>query len=529
MFLKREYYPCIIIGSGISGLSCALTLAKKGIEVLLLCRSKDPMDCNTSKAQGGIVYRGKEDSPELLKKDIIKAGDDLCYEPAVDLISKKGPEVVEKILIRDLSIPFTMKNKKLELIAEAAHSVGRIIHIKDSTGYHIQKRLLEEIRKYENIKIFTNFTAIDLLTTRHHSNDYSLKYHLENECVGIYALQNSTNDVYTFLSDFTVLATGGAAKLYLHSTNVDGSIGAGYSMAHRAGAYILNAEYIQFHPTALYHPLAGRFLISEALRGAGAKLKNIKGEYFMEKYAPEKRELASRDVVARAILEEMTENHSEFVFLDLANFYKDEIPIDKKFPAIFEECLKYGIDIRKDPIPVVPAAHYCCGGILSNLEGETTLNNLYAVGEVSCTGIHGANRLASTSLLEGLLWGVISAESIIKKLNRGKRIPKKVRDSIPDWVPSGIKDEEDPALILQDWNLIKSTMWNYVGIIRTRQRLERAQAEMIDLGKRLEKFYHESKLTQKILELFQGNLVAQIISSSALRSTKSKGSHFRKS
>lgn len=529
MISKRDYFPCIIIGSGIAGLSCALTLAKKGIEVLILSKSADPMDCNTSKAQGGIVYRGKDDSPELLKKDILEAGDNLCFEPAVDFISRKGPEIVEKILIRDLAIPFTLKNKKLELISEGAHSIARIIHIQDSTGYHIQKRLLEEVKKYENIRVLTDFTAIDLLTTKHHSLDYSLKYHKENECVGVYALNNKTNEVYTILGDFTVLATGGAAKLYLHSTNVEGSIGAGLSMAYRAGAYILNAEYVQFHPTALFHPLAGRFLISEALRGAGARLRNIKGEYFMEKYAPEQKELAPRDVVSRAIVEEMTETHSEFVYLDLANFYRDEVPIEKKFPSIFSECLKYGIDIRKDPIPVVPAAHYCCGGVLSNLEGETTLNNLYAIGEVACTGVHGANRLASTSLLEGLLWGVSSAESIINKIDRGKKVSKKIIDSIQDWIPSGIRDEEDPALILQDWYLIKSTMWNYVGIVRTRERLERAQAEMVDLGKRLGKFYHESKLTQRIIELFQGNLVAQIISSAALRSTKSRGSHFRKS
>jgi L-aspartate oxidase len=529
MVKKRDYFSCIVLGAGISGLSCALTLAKKGIDVLVLCRSEDPMECNTSKAQGGIVYKGKDDSPLLLKKDIMAAGDNLCYEPAVDFISKEGPNVVEKVLIRDLSIPFATKNKKLELISEAAHSIARIIHIEDATGFYIQKRLLEEVKKYENVKILTNFTAIDLLTTRHHSTDYSLKYHLNNECIGVYALDNKTNDVYTLLSDFTVLAMGGFAKIFLHSTNVDGSIGAGISMAYRAGAYILNTEYVQFHPTALYHPMAGRFLISEALRGAGARLRNTKGEYFMEKYSPEQKDLAPRDIVARAILEEMVETHSEFVFLDLANFYKDEIPIEKKFPSIFKECLKYGIDIRKEPIPVVPAAHYCCGGVLSNLEGETTINNLYAIGEVACTGVHGANRLASTSLLEGLLWGVSSAENIIEKINKGKRVKKEIKETILDWIPSGTKDEEDPALILQDWNLIKSTMWNYVGIVRTKERLERAQAEMVDLGKRLGKFYHESKLTQKILELFQGNLVAQIVSSSALRATKSRGSHFRKS
>ncbi len=523
----KHYYPVVIIGSGIAGLTCALSLAKKNIEVLLLFKSENPMDCNTAKAQGGIVYQGVENGPELLKKDILKAGDGICYEPAVELISYQGPKIVESILIRDFSIPFTTKNKKIELITEAAHSVPRIIHVEDSTGFHIQKRLLEEINKYKNVTILPNFTAVDLLTTRHHSRDYSIKYHLENECVGIYALNNKTNDVHKFLGDFTVLATGGAGKLYFHSTNAEGTIGAGWSMSYRAGAFILNAEFIQFHPTALYHPLASRFLISEALRGAGARLKNIKGEYFMQKYA-EEGDLAPRDVVSRAILEEMTESHSECVFLDLANFYKDDIPIEKKFPSIFKECLKYGIDIRKEPIPVVPAAHYCCGGILADLKGKTTLERLYAIGEVACTGVHGANRLASTSLLEGLVWGVLSAEDIFNELEKGKRLSEKIKKSIADWVPSGLKEDEDPALILQDWNLIKSTMWNYVGIVRTKERLERAQAEMVDLGKRLHKFYHESKLTPRILELFQGNLSAQIISSAALRSTISRGGHFRK-
>jgi L-aspartate oxidase len=529
MIKNRDHVQILVIGSGIAGLTCARTLARQGYDVVVLSRGGDLSECNTWRAQGGIVYHSAKDSPKLLVDDVIKAGAGVCHRPAVEYLARRGPALVEQIFIKDLGIHFTAaEDHSIEVISEAAHSVHRIIHVADTTGRYLHQALQAEVLRHAKIRVLTGYTAIDLLTSRHHSGDYEVKYNLENECLGAYALENATGEVLALFADFTVLATGGAGKLYLHSTNVDGSIGSGWAMAHRAGAYLMNLEYIQFHPTALYHPAAERFLISEALRGAGARLRNIKGEYFMEKYDPEMKDLAPRDVVARSIIEEMTANHEEFVFLDLAGFYKGRGPIEQKFPTIHKECLKYGIDITKDPIPVVPAAHYCCGGIAVNLEGQTTLERLYAVGEVACTGVHGANRLASTSLLEGLVWGVSAAESIAGHLRRARKLPSRLADTVPDWIPAGTKENEDPALVLQDWTTIRSTMWNYVGIVRTRERLERAQAETLDLGKRISRFYRETRLTRNILELFQGFLSAQIIAAAALRNPKSVGCHYLK-
>jgi L-aspartate oxidase len=319
----------------------------------------------------------------------------------------------------------------------------------------------------------------------------------------------------------------------------------------------MNAEYVQFHPTALADKKANHFLISEALRGEGARLRNQKGEYFMEKYAPELKDLAPRDVVARAIVEEMTLSKDEYVFLDLANFYRGHQPIAERFPNIRKACAEIGVDIERDPIPVVPAAHYFCGGVLANTSGETTLSRLYAIGETSCTGLHGGNRLASTSLLEGLTWGYYAAASIVSKLTAGTtpveaagresssqaaavrlsyssrnpgigQIDNQILSSIPDWTPPGRENREDPALILQDWTTIQHTMWNYVGIVRTYERLKRAVADMRELGSRLTKYYHESMISKEIIELFHGQQVAAIVSNAAIKNPVSKGAHFRR-
>jgi len=548
----------MVIGTGIAGLTAAFSLAGAGIKVLLVTKTADPKDCNTFWAQGGIIYQGEDDTPAKLVDDILRAGAGLSNKEAVNFLAVEGPRVVKKVLLEEMHVPFsTTEEGELDLTQEGAHSISRIIHAGDATGRAIEISLLNRVKSEPNITLATEVTAIDLLTTHHHPADIQVRYRLTNECAGAYLLDNKTNDVFTVFADFTVLATGGLGQIYLHTTNTRNSIGDGVVMASRAGARIMNAEYVQFHPTALADKKANHFLISEALRGEGARLRNQKGEYFMEKYAPELKDLAPRDIVARAIVEEMTLSKDEYVFLDLANFYRGHQPIAERFPNIRKACAEIGVDIERDPIPVVPAAHYFCGGVLANTSGETTLSRLYAIGETSCTGLHGGNRLASTSLLEGLTWGYYAAASIVSKLTAGTtpveaagresssqaaavrlsyssrnpgigQIDNQILSSIPDWTPPGRENREDPALILQDWTTIQHTMWNYVGIVRTYERLKRAVADMRELGSRLTKYYHESMISKEIIELFHGQQVAAIVSNAAIKNPVSKGAHFRR-
>lgn len=558
---NREHYPALVIGTGIAGLTCAFGLASTGIRVLLVTKTADPMDCNTFWAQGGIIYQGENDTPAKLIEDILRAGAGISNEEAVRFLAVEGPRVVKELLLEEIPVPFSTTDEgELELTQEGAHSVSRIIHAGDATGRAIENSLLNRVRSEPNITLATEVTAIDLLTTHHHPADIQVRYRLTNECVGAYLLDNKTSAVYTIFADFTVLATGGVGQIYLHTTNTRNSIGDGVVMAQRAGARITNAEYVQFHPTALADKKANHFLISEALRGEGARLRNQKGEYFMEKYSPTLRDLAPRDVVARAIVEELTASKEDFVYLDLANFYKGSKPIAERFPNIRRVCREIGVDIEREPIPVVPAAHYFCGGILANTAGESTLARLHAIGETSCTGVHGGNRLASTSLLEGLTWGFYAARSIREKLLSGTTPVESTKShlvskangapavrrayssrlpgigviddaflvSIPDWKPPGEENLEDPALILQDWTTIQHTMWNYVGIVRTYERLKRAVADMRQLGNRLTKFYHESMISKAIVELFHGQQMSAIVANAALRNPVSRGAHFRK-
>ncbi|HEX2123457.1 MAG TPA: L-aspartate oxidase [Thermoanaerobaculia bacterium] len=544
---NREHYPALVIGTGIAGLTTAFTLASAGIRVLLVTKAVDPADCNTSWAQGGIIYQGEDDSPAKLVTDVLRAGAGISNEEAVRFLAEEGPRVVKALLLDEMHVPFTAMEGELDLTQEGAHSVPRIIHAGDATGRAIETTLLNRVKAEPNITLATNVTAIDLLTTHHHPGDIQVRYRLTNECIGAYLLDNATNDVYTIFADYTILATGGLGQIYLHTTNTRNSIGDGVVMAHRARARIMNAEYVQFHPTALADKKANHFLISEALRGEGARLRNHRGEYFMQRYDPELRDLAPRDVVARAIVEEMTRNKEEHVYLDLARFYHGPQPIPERFPNIYKACADLGIDIERDPIPVVPAAHYFCGGILVNTSGETTLSRLYAIGETSCSGLHGANRLASTSLLEGLTWGYYAAQSIRTRLNGAASnaspavqrafsslapgtgaVPRAILQSVPDWQPPGRESLEDPALILQDWTTIQHTMWNYVGIVRTFERLKRALADMRQLGNRLTKYYHESLISKSIVELFHGQQMAAIVAEAAIRNPRSIGAHFRK-
>jgi L-aspartate oxidase len=512
----------LVIGCGIAGSSAALEAAKRGLRVHIITKSLRLEESNTYYAQGGIVSLGSGDDPEILKEDIIRTGDGINNPEAVAVLASQSRDLVRKILIEELRIPFTRSSPEaLDYAQEAGHSRRRILHVKDTTGRTIEERFVEALKAYSNVTFFPEHTAVDLLTVPHHSKNL-MAYYRAPQCIGAYVLDNQSRFVRTFFAPYTILATGGCGAVYLYTSNPREAIGAGYAMAHRAGARIVNMEYIQFHPTSLYHRDADGFLISETVRGEGARLKTREGRTFMEKYS-EKKDLAPRDEVTRAIYEEMTNSNSSYVLLDLASYAKIDIP--KRFPHIYKTCLEYGIDITREPIPVVPAAHYCCGGVLVDNWGKTSLRHLYAVGEVSCTGLHGANRLASTSLLEGLVWGTRAAEDITAHFDPS--LPYTPFEIHPWYYPE-IEEEIDPALVNQDWLAIRSTMWNYAGIIRTRKRLERAKADLEYLRHRIEKFYKEARMDPKVVGLKHGIQVALMITHAALANPVSLGSHFRK-
>lgn len=511
----------LIIGCGIAGASAALEAAKSGLRVIVLTKDSNPEESNTFYAQGGIVSLGKDDHPELLKEDILEAGDGINNPEAVEILAREGKKTVDDILIKELNIPFSRSSPdSLDYAQEAGHSRRRILHVKDTTGKTIEERFIQVLKKFSNVTLLTSHTAVDLLTVPHHSRNPKTFYH-EPGCIGAYVLDNQTKRVEKIFANYTILATGGCGTVYLYTSNPKGAIGDGYAMAYKAGARIVNMEYIQYHPTSLFHRDADGFLISETVRGEGARLKTKEGLTFMENYN-QKKELAPRDEVTRAIYEEMTNSNSSYVYLDLVSYAKFDI--QKRFPNIYKTCLKYGIDITKEAIPVVPAAHYCCGGILVDEWGKSSLNGLYAVGEVSCAGIHGANRLASTSLLEGLVWGKRASQHIASHFDPAMPDPSDVHD----WYYPEKDEEVDPALINQDWISIKSTMWNYAGIIRTSKRLERAKADLDYLRHRIEKFYKEVKMDEKIVGLKHGIQVALLITYAALGNPHSIGAHYIK-
>jgi L-aspartate oxidase len=512
----------LVIGCGIAGASAALKAAKNGLRVVVLSKNDALEETNTYYAQGGIVSLGPNDRLDLLRNDIIETGDGISHPEAVEILVRESKTLVDGILIGELKIPFTRSSPdKLDYAQEAGHSRRRILHVKDTTGKTIEERFLSALKSYPHVSLLPGHTAVDLLTVPHHSKNPTAYYRLPR-CIGAYVLDNRAQTVKTIFANKTVLATGGCGAVFLNTSNPPGSIGAGYAMAHRAGARIINMEYIQFHPTVLYHRDAASFLISETVRGEGARLKTEDGRTFMERYS-RARDLAPRDEVARAIYEEMIQTNTSHVLLDLASYAR--IDIRKRFPNIYHTCHDLGIDITRDPIPVVPAAHYCCGGVLTDGWGQTTLDGLYAVGEVACTGLHGANRLASTSLLEGLVWGTRAGHHLTEHLDETLDYKE---SEIHRWYYPETEEAIDPALINQDWLLIRSTMWNYAGIIRTRKRLERAKADLEYLRHRIEKFYREAKMEAKVVGLKHGIEVALMITHAALANPVSLGAHFIK-
>ena len=518
----RDCCEVLVLGTGVAGLATALGAAEAGARVVAVSRVADAMTTNTAWAQGGIVYRGADDSPARLAQDILSAGHGYGLPEAAEFLAVEGPARVEEWLIGRLRVPFDRRaDGSLHLALEAAHSVPRILHAADHTGAAIEQALLAAAQAHPRIRIVTGYQAVDLLTTHHHSRRTVDRYALKNRCLGAYLLEAENGRVCTVTAGATVLATGGAGALYIHTSNQSISIGSGIAMASRAGARLLNLEFIQFHPTCLYVPGAPRHLITEALRGAGARLANRDGELFMWRYHPQGA-LAPRDVVARSIIDEMHRTGAECVFLDLGGRGAE---LKEQFPTVAETCARYGIDMARDRIPVVPAAHYTCGGVVSDLRGRATVPGLYAAGEVACTGLHGANRLASTSLLEGLTFGLAAGADAARRA-ADYPLDDDLRAGIPDWEPVAGPSVEDPALIAQDWSAIRHTMWNYVGIVRTRERLERAVADLRHQLVRLTAFYRTTPMSAALVDLFHGCTAAGLIADAAQRNTTSIGCHY---
>ena len=525
MTQHRLHSRVLVIGAGISGSTTALTLADLGHEVTLIVTGQELDGGNSALAQGGIIYRPYPGDEQDLEKDILIAGHRHNSLQAVRFLCQNGPEAVKRLLIERSRVPFDKSDDGtgLDFTREGGHSAPRILHCADHSGRSIMEGLLAQVKAAKNIQILNGRTAVDLITTHHHTRSMEYRYQLENQCLGAYVLNEESGEVETLLADWTVLATGGVGQVYLHTTNTPASTGSGITMAQRAGVRLDNMEYLQFHPTGLYTRQPNRFLITEALRGEGARLVDSKGRAFMREH-DERADLAPRDIVARAIMEEMLHSGDDCVYLDLSNV-KHDIP--HRFPTMYQRCLDEELDITQRPIPVVPVMHYFCGGILTDTRGRTTLSHLYSVGECSCTGLHGANRLASTSLLEALLWGASAGHDIAQRITARPFVSKQLADSIPDWENTGDERNDDPALIAQDWATIRNTMWNYVGISRTASRLRRAFEDLRDLSRHLHDFYKHTPLSKPVVDLFHGCQTAYSITQSALRNPHSLGCHFR--
>jgi L-aspartate oxidase len=517
MQIQTDY---LVIGSGIAGLSFALEAAMSG--TVAIVTKKEKMEGSTNYAQGGIAsVFDPNDSFELHIKDTIESGDGLCHEDVVRIVVADGPERVQELI--SMGVNFTRQTdgkKHFDLGREGGHSRRRILHTKDLTGREVERILLERAEENENIRIYENHMAIDLLTKSKMLKRGIVTSEIAQTCWGAYVLDANNDRVITFLAKMTVLASGGAGKVYLYTTNPDIATGDGVAVGYRAGVKVANMEFVQFHPTCLYHPLAKNFLISEAVRGEGGILIDKSGSRFMEKYHPLK-DLALRDVVARSIDMELKKSGDECVYLDISHrtpeFIKD------RFPHIYETCLKFQIDITKEPIPVVPAAHYMCGGLLTDENGLTNLDNLYAIGEVACTGLHGANRLASNSLLEALVFARRAFKNSARKLEEKRDIPF---PRAPEWDPGSATDSEELVVVSHNWDEIRRFMWNYVGIVRTNNRLARAKRRVDIIQQEIQEYYWDFTVTRDLLELRNVAVVAELIITCASLRKESRGLHY---
>ena len=507
----------LVLGTGVAGCAAALAAAREGAAVTLVTRASEAKESNTFYAQGGIVARPEGDTPEALAADIQRAGDGLCWPESVMLLAREGPDLVQSLLVEELAVPFDRDGAGFHWTLEGGHKLPRVLHVKDETGAPIEEALVEACRKERNIRWRLETSAVDLLTLSHDSTDPTDRYR-PPAVVGAYLLERGRGEVVRELARETILATGGFGRVYLHTTNPSGARGDGIAMSRRAGARLLNLEFVQFHPTALVHA-KGRLLLTEALRGEGARITDAQGNEFLREVHPDG-ELAPRDVVARAIHQRMLAKDEPHALLDIS--HKPASWIRERFPGLTRRCLDLGFDLTAGPVPVVPAAHYACGGVAVDGNGRTNLGHLRAIGEVSCTGVHGANRLASTSLLEGLLWGWRAGKAAAREASRtGDRPLPQVRPWLPEHEPV------DPALIAQDWMVIRHTMWNYVGLLRSENRLDRAARILGELQAEIEDFYRRGEMSDDLVGLRNGVQTALAIRRAAADNRVSRGCHYR--
>ncbi len=511
-----KHYDVLIIGSGLAGMSLALRLA--ATQKVALLTKQELLDAASAWAQGGIAaVLSDEDSPANHIADTHVAGVGLCNDDAVRFVVEHGRSAIEWLLAQ--GVPFTREDDnaaELHLTREGGHSHRRIVHAADATGRAVQKTLVQQLKSHPNVEILEHHLAVDLITSA------KLGRRDENRCYGAYALNKLTGAVRTIGARYTVLATGGAGKVYLYTTNPDVATGDGVAMGWRAGCRVANMEFIQFHPTCLYHPEAKSYLITEAVRGEGGYLRlpdkttGKAGERFMPQH-DERAELAPRDVVARAIDFEMKKRGLDFVYLDIS--HKPADFLKTHFPNIIEKCLSLGIDITKDPIPVVPAAHYTCGGVVTDLAGRTDVDDLYAIGEVSCTGLHGANRLASNSLLECLVFSEAVDKDMLTQ-------PPRASITLPAWDESRVTNADEEVIISHNWDELRRFMWNYVGIVRTDKRLERALHRIDLLQSEIHDYYANFRISNDLIELRNLVQTAELIVRCALARKESRGLHY---
>jgi L-aspartate oxidase len=506
---------CLVIGAGLAGAAYALHAARSGLEVQLLSLG-GPNDANSDWAQGGIIY-DTDSASGLLARDIMEASDETANPAAITQLVNEGPAAVRELLIDELQVGFDrQEDGGLEFTREGGHSARRIIHAKDLTGHAILSSVAKCVASTPGITRWEGAAAIDLLTLSHNTDSAEDRY-APLTCFGAYVLPADSDEPVAIIARKTVLATGGLGQIFQHSTNFPGTVGHGVAMAYRVGARLIDLEYVQFHPTVFYGKNAPRFLITEAIRGEGAELINVKGQPFMDR-VHRRASLAPRDIVSRAIHSEMANSGEPCVYLDLAALDRDFLR--GRFPSIYQQCLEHGVDITREAIPVVPAAHYSCGGVHADLDGRTNIRHLNAIGETACTGLHGANRLASTSLLECLTSAKFTAMADARDI---ASMEFKLPDPRPWQSPC---EEADPTLIAQDLNLLQQTMWNYAGIVRSPRRLTRARRILLEAREEIQSFYRDCRLTPDLIELRNAVQTALLVVHAASLNPRSKGSHY---